>query len=190
MAEVKEGTELRTGAATLDGKEAVIGTTMLLIGENSRTAAQRVAARLDEIAPSLPDGVVARAVYDRTRLVEATIRTVEKNLVEGALLVVVVLFLVLGNFRAAFVTACVIPLSMLFTITGMVESRISANLMSLGAIDFGIIVDGAVIVVENCLRLLAEEQHRRGRVLTRTERFGTILARGAARSSGRACSAR
>jgi cobalt-zinc-cadmium resistance protein CzcA len=175
VAEVKEGTALRTGAATLDGKEAVIGTAMLLIGENSRTAAQRVAARLDEIAPSLPDGVVARAVYDRTRLVEATIRTVEKNLVEGAILVVVVLFLVLGNFRAAFVTACVIPLSMLFTITGMVESRISANLMSLGAIDFGIIVDGAVIVVENCLRLLAEEQHRRGRVLTRTERFGTIL---------------
>ena len=175
VAEVKEGTALRTGAATLDGKEAVIGTTMLLIGENSRTAAQRVAARLEEIAPSLPDGVVARAVYDRTRLVEATIRTVEKNLVEGAILVVVVLFLVLGNFRAAFVTACVIPLAMLFTITGMVESRISANLMSLGAIDFGIIVDGAVIVVENCLRLLAEEQHRRGRVLTRTERFRTIL---------------
>ena len=175
VAEVKEGTALRTGAATLDGKETVIGTTMLLIGDNSRTAAQRVAARLEEIAPSLPDGVVARAVYDRTRLVEATIRTVEKNLVEGAILVVVVLFLVLGNFRAAFVTACVIPLSMLFTITGMVENRISANLMSLGAIDFGIIVDGAVIVVENCLRLLAEEQHRRGRVLTRTERFGTIL---------------
>ena len=175
VAEVKEGTALRTGAATLDGKETVIGTTMLLIGENSRTAAGRVASRLEEIAPSLPDGVVARPVYDRTRLVDATIRTVEKNLVEGAILVVVVLFLVLGNFRAAFVTACVIPLSMLFTISGMVESRISANLMSLGAIDFGIIVDGAVIVVENCLRLLAEEQHRRGRVLTRSERFGTIL---------------
>jgi heavy metal efflux system protein len=176
VAEVKEGTDLRTGAATLNGKETVIGTTMLLIGENSRTAAQHVSARLDEIARSLPDGVVARAIYDRTRLVEATIQTVEKNLLEGALLVVVVLFLILGDFRAAFVTACVIPLSMLFTITGMVENRISANLMSLGAIDFGIIVDGAVIVVENCLRLLAEEQQRRGRVLTRTERFGTILA--------------
>ena len=175
VAEVKEGTDLRTGAATLDGKETVIGTTMLLIGDNSRTAAQRVAARLAEIAPSLPDGVVARAIYDRTRLVEATIWTVEKNLLEGALLVVVVLFLILGNFRAAFVTACVIPLSMLFTITGMVENRISANLMSLGAIDFGIIIDGAVIVVENCLRVLAEEQHRRGRLLTRTERFGAIL---------------
>ncbi len=176
VAEVKEGTDLRTGAATLDGKEAVIGTTMLLIGENSRTAAQRVAAKLDEVARSLPDGVVARAIYDRTKLVEATIWTVEKNLLEGALLVVVVLFLVLGNFRAAFVTACVIPLAMLFTITGMVENQISANLMSLGAIDFGIIIDGAVIVVENCLRLLAEEQHRRGRILTRSERFGTILA--------------
>ena len=174
IAEVKEGPELRTGAATLDGKETVIGTAMLLIGENSRTAAQRVAARLDEIAASLPEGVVARVFYDRTQLVEATIWTVEKNLLEGALLVVVVLFLVLGNFRAAFVTACVIPLSMLFTITGMVENHISANLMSLGAIDFGIIVDGAVIVVENCLRLLAEEQHRRGRVLTRLERFATI----------------
>ncbi|MGQ0581955.1 MAG: efflux RND transporter permease subunit [Reyranella sp.] len=175
VAEVKEGTDLRTGAATLDGKETVIGTTMLLIGDNSRTVAQRVAARLDEIARSLPDGVVARAIYDRTQLVEATIWTVEKNLLEGALLVVVVLFLILGNFRAAFVTACVIPLAMAFTITGMVENRISANLMSLGAIDFGIIIDGAVIVVENCLRLLAEEQHRRGRILTRTERFGTIL---------------
>ncbi len=176
VAEVKEGTDLRTGAATLDGKETVIGTTMLLIGENSRTAAQRVGAKLDEIARSLPDGVVARVIYDRTKLVEATVWTVEKNLLEGALLVVVVLFLILGNFRAAFVTACVIPLSMLFTITGMVENHISANLMSLGAIDFGIIVDGAVIVVENCLRLLAEEQHKRGRLLTRNERFETILA--------------
>jgi len=176
VAEVREGTDLRTGAATLDGKETVIGTTMLLIGENSRTAAQLVASKLDAIASSLPEGVAAKTIYDRTKLVEATIWTVEKNLLEGALLVIVVLFLILGNFRAAFVTACVIPLSMLFTITGMVENRISANLMSLGAIDFGIIVDGAVIVVENCLRLLAEEQHKRGRLLTRNERFATILA--------------
>jgi len=176
VAEVKEGTDLRTGAASVNGHEAVVGTTMLLIGDNSRTAAQRVAAKLAGIAPSLPDGVVARTVYDRTRLVEATIATVEKNLLEGALLVVVVLFLILGNFRAAFVTACVIPLAMLVTITGMVQNRISANLMSLGAIDFGIIVDGAVIVVENCLRLLAGEQHRRGRILTQQERFATILA--------------
>jgi cobalt-zinc-cadmium resistance protein CzcA len=176
VAEVREGTDLRTGAATLDGKETVIGTTMLLIGDNSRTVAQRVAAKLEEIGRSLPDGVIARALYDRTKLVDATVWTVEKNLLEGALLVIVVLFLILGNFRAAFVTACVIPLSMLITIIGMVENRISANLMSLGAIDFGIIVDGAVIVVENCLRLLGEEQHRRGRLLTRQERFDTILA--------------
>lgn len=176
VADVKEGTDLRTGAATLNGQETVIGTAMLLIGENSRSAAQGVAKRLTEIARSLPEGLEARPFYDRTRLVEATITTVEKNLAEGALLVIVVLFLILGNFRAAFVTACVIPLSMLITITGMVENRISANLMSLGAIDFGIIVDGAVIVVENCLRLLAEEQHRRGRVLSRAERFETILA--------------
>jgi cobalt-zinc-cadmium resistance protein CzcA len=175
VAEVQEGSELRTGAATSDGKETVLGTAMLLIGENSRTVAQRIAARLGEIARSLPDGVVTRAVYDRTRLVEATIETVQKNLLEGALLVIVVLFLILGNIRAAIVTACVIPLAMLFTISGMVQSRVSANLMSLGAIDFGIIIDGAVIIVENCLRLLAEEQQRRGRLLSPEERMGTIL---------------
>jgi cobalt-zinc-cadmium resistance protein CzcA len=175
VAEVQEGNELRTGAATSDGKETVLGTAMLLIGENSRTVAQRIAARLGEIARSLPDGVVTRAVYDRTRLVEATIETVQKNLLEGALLVIVVLFLILGNIRAAIVTACVIPLAMLFTISGMVQSRVSANLMSLGAIDFGIIIDGAVIIVENCLRLLAGEQQRRGRLLSPEERMGTIL---------------
>ena len=176
VADVKEGHELRTGAASTDGKETVLGTAMLLIGENSRTVAQRVAARLQDIAKSLPDGVVARTVYDRTHLVEATIATVEKNLIEGAALVIAVLFLILGNLRAALITACVIPLSMLFTITGMVETRVSANLMSLGAIDFGIIVDGAVIIVENCLRLLAEAQHRRGRLLTLEERMETIRA--------------
>ncbi|MFG1301605.1 CusA/CzcA family heavy metal efflux RND transporter [Xanthobacter sp. V3C-3] len=175
IADVREGRELRTGAATLNGEEVVLGTTMLLIGENSRTVAQRVAARLEDISRSLPEGVVARAVYDRAHLVEATIATVEKNLLEGALFVVVVLFVLLGNFRAALVTACVIPLSMMLTITGMVENKVSANLMSLGAIDFGIIIDGAVIIVENCLRLLAQEQHRRGRLLTRAERFETIL---------------
>jgi cobalt-zinc-cadmium resistance protein CzcA len=176
VAEVSEGRELRTGAATMNGKEAVIGTAMLLIGENSRSAAQRVAAKLKDVERSLPDGVIARPVYDRTTLVEATIATVEKNLLEGAILVIVILFLILGNIRAAIATACVIPLSMLFTVTGMVEARVSANLMSLGAIDFGIIIDGAVIIVENCLRLLAQEQHRRGRLLTRDERFETILA--------------
>ena len=175
VAEVREGRELRTGAATLNGKETVVGTAMLLIGENSRTVAQRVATRLDEIARSLPEGVVARTLYDRTKLVEATIATVEKNLLEGALLVIIILFMILGNFRAAIATALVIPLSMLITVTGMVETRVSANLMSLGAIDFGIIIDGAVIIVENCLRLLAEEQRRQGRVLSREERFETIL---------------
>ena len=176
LADVQEGQELRTGAATLNGKEAVIGTAMLLIGENSRSAAERVAAKLKAVEPSLPEGVAARTVYDRTALVEATIATVEKNLIEGALLVIAVLFLLLGNIRAAIVTACVIPLSMLIAVTGMVENRVSANLMSLGAIDFGIIIDGAVIIVENCLRLLAAEQHRRGRLLTTQERFDTILA--------------
>jgi heavy metal efflux system protein len=176
VAQVKEGRELRTGAATLDGQETVLGTAMLLIGENSRAVAKRVADKLAAIAPSLPEGVVARTVYDRTTLVEATVATVEKNLAKGALLVVVVLFLILGNLRAAIVTALVIPLSMLFTVTGMVEQRVSANLMSLGAIDFGIIIDGAVIIVENCLRLLAEEQRRLGRLLSRAERFATIRA--------------
>ncbi|QAU44085.1 efflux RND transporter permease subunit [Bradyrhizobium guangzhouense] len=176
VADVREGTDLRTGAATLNGNEVVLGTAMLLIGENSRTVAQRVAARLKEIGRSLPDGVVTHTVYDRTRLVEATITTVARNLFEGALLVIVVLFLTLGNFKAAVATACVIPLSVLFAITGMVEDKVSANLMSLGAIDFGIIIDGAVIIVENCLRLLAAEQGRLGRVLNREERFETILA--------------
>lgn len=176
VAEVREGTDLRTGAATLNANEVVLGTAMLLIGENSRTVAQRVASRLKEIGRSLPDGVVTHTVYDRTRLVEATVATVARNLLEGALLVIAVLFLTLGNFRAAVATACVIPLSMLFAVTGMVENKVSANLMSLGAIDFGIIIDGAVIIVENCLRLLALEQNRLGRVLTREERFETILA--------------
>ncbi len=167
----------------------VLGTAMLLIGENSRTVARRVAAKLNDIARSLPEGVIARTVYDRTHLVEATIKTVEKNLVEGAILVITVLFLILGNFRAALVTACVIPLSMAMTMTGMVENRVSANLMSLGAIDFGIIIDGAVIIVENCLRLLAAAQHEKGRLLTSEERW-TPFAADRLRSSSRACSAR
>lgn len=176
VAEVREGTELRTGAATIDGRETVLGTAMLLIGENSRTVAQKVDTKLADIARSLPEGVVTTTVYDRTQLVEATIATVQSNLTEGELLVIAVLFLILGNIRAAIVTACVIPLAMLFTITGMVENRVSANLMSLGAIDFGIIVDGAVIIVENCLRLLAQEQRRLGRLLSTEERFAAILS--------------
>jgi len=176
VAEVREGKELRTGAATLNGQETVLGTAMLLIGENSRIVAQRVAAKLKDIEKSLPEGVVARTVYDRTTLVEATIATVEKNLFEGAVLVIVILFLFLGNIRAALITAAVIPLSMLFAFTGMVEYKVSANLMSLGAIDFGIIIDGVVIIVESCMAVLAAEQHRRGRLLNPAERFEAILA--------------
>ncbi len=171
VAEVGEGSELRTGAATKDGHEVVLGTVFMLIGENSRAVAQRAAAKLKEIDATLPDGVTARAVYDRTALVDRTIATVRKNLLEGALLVVAVLFLLLGNLRAALITAAVIPLTMLMTITGMVENRVSANLMSLGALDFGLIVDGAVIIVENCLRRFGESQHRLGRLLDRDERF-------------------
>ena len=175
VAEVREGQELRSGAASINGEETVLGTAMLLIGENSRTVSRSVAAKLRDIARSLPAGVMTRTVYDRTQLVEATIATVEKNLLEGAVLVIVILFLFLGNIRAAVATACIIPLSMLFTMTGMVEYKVSANLMSLGAIDFGIIVDGAIIIVESCLALLAAAQLRLGRLLTTAERFETIL---------------
>ncbi len=175
VAEVAIGQELRTGAATHDGQEVVLATAIMLLGENSRTVSARVDEKVREINRTLPAGVKAVAVYNRTNLVDATIATVQKNLLEGALLVVVVLFLLLGNFRAALLTALVIPLSMLFTITGMVAGKVSGNLMSLGALDFGIIVDGAVIIVENCLRRLAEDQHHRGRLLQRAERFETVF---------------
>ena len=175
VAEVLEGKELRTGAATENGAEVVLGTVFMLIGENSRTVSQRVAAKLAEVNRSLPEGVIAKTVYDRTTLVERTIRTVALNLAEGALLVIAVLLAMLGNWRAALITAAVIPLSMLFLITGMVENRVSANLMSLGALDFGLIVDGAVIIVENCLRRIALEQHRLGRLLERAERFEAVF---------------
>jgi heavy metal efflux system protein len=174
IAEVGLGSELRTGAATQGGQEIVLGTAMMLIGENSRAVAERVAARLKEINRSLPEGVIARAVYNRSTLVDKTIETVRKNLLEGALLVVAVLFLLLGNLRAALITAMVIPLSMLLTITGMVENQISANLMSVGALDFGLIVDGAVIIVENCIRRLGAEQQN-GRSLNRSERFAVVI---------------
>ena len=171
VADVIIGEELRTGAATENGREIVLGTAFMLMGENSRTVARAVAARLEEASRSLPEGVIVTPVYDRTELVDRTIRTVETNLVEGALLVIVVLFLLLGNIRAALITAAIIPLSMLLTITGMVQNRVSGNLMSLGALDFGLIIDGAVIIVENCLRRFGLEQHRLGRLLTRDERF-------------------
>ena len=171
VADVVIGSELRTGAATQNGEEIVLGTTFMLIGENSRTVSIAVDEKIAEIADTLPAGVNIEAVYNRTTLVDRTIATVEKNLAEGALLVIVILFLLLGNVRAAFITAAVIPLAMLMTITGMVENKVSGNLMSLGALDFGLIVDGAVIIVENCLRRFSDEQKRLGRLLLREERF-------------------
>ncbi|MEO6212338.1 MAG: CusA/CzcA family heavy metal efflux RND transporter [Vicinamibacterales bacterium] len=175
VADVMFGNELRTGAATENGKEVVLGTVLMLMGENSRIVAQRVAAKMKEVNATLPPGVVARTVYDRTILVDATIETVSHNLLVGALLVIAILFLFLGNIQAAIITACVIPLSMLMAISGMVERGVSGNLLSLGALDFGIIVDGAVIIVENCMRRLAERQRAVGRILTRTERFETVF---------------
>jgi cobalt-zinc-cadmium resistance protein CzcA len=174
VAEVSIGRNLRTGAATENGREVVLGTVFMLVGENSRVVSQRTAERLAEVNRSLPEGLVARTVYDRTTLVDKTITTVQLNLTEGALLVVVVLFLFLGNLRAALVTAMVIPLSMLLLITGMVANGVSANLMSLGALDFGLIVDGAVIIVENCMLRLSQRQHGLGRLLTGEERLHTV----------------
>ena len=171
VADVVMGQELRTGAATENGREVVLGTVFMLAGENSRIVARAAAERLAEAAKALPPGVKAEAIYDRTELVERAIGTVEKNLIEGALLVIVILFLLLGNIRAALITAAVIPITMLMTITGMLRAGVSGNLMSLGALDFGLIVDGAVIIVENCLRRFGEAQHRLGRLLDRDERF-------------------
>ena len=176
VAQVEIGRELRSGAATENGREVVLGTVFMLIGENSRSVSQAVASRLEQINRSLPAGVVAVTVYDRTDLVEKAIATVKKNLFEGALLVVAVLFLFLGNIRAALITAMVIPLAMLFTFTGMFTNKVSANLMSLGALDFGIIVDGAVVIVENAIRRLAHAQQRHGRLLTRSERLHEVFA--------------
>ncbi|MET4618335.1 cobalt-zinc-cadmium resistance protein CzcA [Stenotrophomonas sp. 2619] len=171
VAQVQDGPELRSGAATQNGHEVVMGTVVMLIGANSRDVAQAAAARLQLAQASLPEGVTVTASYDRTALVDRTIDTVAKNLIEGALLVIVVLFALLGNFRAALITAAVIPLAMLFTLTGMARGGVSANLMSLGALDFGLIVDGAVIIIENCLRRFGERQHALGRDMTAAERF-------------------
>ena len=175
VAEVRYGKELRTGAATMDGQETVLGTAFMLLGENSRTVAKAVAEKLVEVNRSLPEGVVAEAVYNRTELVDKTIVTVKNNLLEGAILVIVVLFVLLGNMQAAFIVALVIPLSMLFAITGMASNKVSGNLMSLGAIDFGLIVDGAVIVVENTLRRLGLAQQRLVRLLTIEERLNEVV---------------
>ncbi|MBW8453215.1 CusA/CzcA family heavy metal efflux RND transporter [Stutzerimonas stutzeri] len=176
IAEVGIGRELRSGAATDNGREVVLGTAFMLVGENSRSVSQAVAQRLEIINQNLPEGVSAITVYDRTDLVDKAIATVRKNLIEGAILVIAVLFLFLGNLRAALITAMVIPLSMLFTFTGMATNKVSANLMSLGALDFGIIVDGAVVIVENAIRRLAHAQEKHGRILTRSERFHEVFA--------------
>ncbi len=171
VAQVGLGKQLRTGAATENGEEVVLGSVFMLMGENSRTVSQRVSAKLADVNKTLPLGVVARTVKDRTRLVDATLRTVRDNLIEGALLVIAVLFALVGNFRAAILMSLTIPLSVFFAMTGMVENKISGNLMSLGAIDFGMIVDGAVVVVENILRRFGERQKHLGRLLTRGERL-------------------
>jgi cobalt-zinc-cadmium resistance protein CzcA len=176
VAEVAVGRELRTGAATDNGREVVLGTVFMLIGQNSRMVSQAVDKKMAQINRTLPAGVKAITVYDRTVLVDKAINTVKKNLLEGAVLVIAVLFLFLGNIRAALITAMVIPLSMLFTFTGMVSYKVSANLMSLGALDFGIIVDGAVVIVENCVRRLANAQLQHQRPLTRAERFHEVFA--------------
>lgn len=175
VASVEIGTELRMGAASMNGREVVVGTAMMLIGANSRTVAATVDARMADVNHTLPPDVRAVAIYNRTKLVDATIHTISKNLGEGAALVVVILFLLLGNFRAAFITALAIPLSMLVTAIGMVQTKVSGNLLSLGAIDFGIIIDGSVIIVENCLRMLAERQHQLERQLTLPERLETVF---------------
>ncbi|ARG15508.1 TPA: CusA/CzcA family heavy metal efflux RND transporter [Acinetobacter nosocomialis] len=175
VASVSIGHDLRTGGATYNGQETVLGIAMMMMGENSKTIAKAIDQKVQEIQRSLPQGVVIETVYDRSSLVDKAIKTVAKNLIEGAILVIVILFIFLGNFRAALITACIIPLAMLFTLTGMAEQKISANLMSLGALDFGIIVDGAVVIVENCIRRLAEGQHLKGRLLTRSERFTEVF---------------
>lgn len=175
IAEVKIGSSFRTGASTVDGEEAVVGGALMLAGSNSRIVARDVAQRLASLEEKLPSEMILRPLYNRSDLVNRTLRTVETNLIEGAALVMLILFALLGNFRAALIVALVIPLSMLFAVTGMVESRVSGNLMSLGAIDFGLIIDGAVVMVENIVRRLADRQRELGRALHKGERFDTIL---------------
>ncbi|GAB4383913.1 MAG: CusA/CzcA family heavy metal efflux RND transporter [Phycisphaerales bacterium] len=174
VAQVAVGKELRTGAATHDGQEVVIGTAMMLLGANSRTVSKDVHDRMEQISKTLPENVKVKTLYNRTYLVEATLHTIKKNLFEGAILVIVILLLLLGNLRAAIIVACAIPLSILFAVTGMVQEKVSANLLSLGAVDFGIIVDGAVVFVENIVRRASEEQEHKRRRLTNEERLSII----------------
>ncbi|OUY06227.1 efflux RND transporter permease subunit [Acinetobacter populi] len=175
VAQVSIGHDLRTGGATYNGEETVLGIAMMMMGENSKTVAHAIDVKVKEIQKTLPKGVEIEMVYNRSDLVDKAIKTVAKNLIEGAILVIIILFMFLGNFRAALITACIIPLSMLFTLAGMAEQKVSANLMSLGALDFGIIIDGAVVIVENCIRRLAEAQQHKGRILTRSERFSEVF---------------
>lgn len=175
VAEVLIGSQSRNGAATENGQEVVLGTVFMLTGENSRTVSAAVEARLAQINQTLPAGVIAKPFYNRTILIDKAINTVKTNMLEGALLVIAILFIFLGNMRAAIITMLVIPLAMLFTFTGMAAGKVSANLMSLGALDFGIIIDGAVVIVENCMRRLAHAQAQQGRLLTQAERFDEVF---------------
>lgn len=176
VARVSVGGDLRTGAASRDGQETVVGSALMLVGANSRTVAQAVGDKLQEISKTMPPGVVIVPTLDRSQLVLATVTTVARNLTEGAILVVVILFALLGNWRAAVIAAMVIPLSLLFSAIGMNSLHISGNLMSLGALDFGLIIDGAVIIVENALRRLAHRQQQQGRLLTLSERLEEVIA--------------
>lgn len=175
VATVEIGREPRLGGASRDGHEAVLGTALMIAGGNSRTVAQAAAERLEQVDDSLPPGIVATTVLNRSELVNSTIATVARNLTEGALLVVLVLFLLLGNIRAATITALMIPLSFLFAVIGMNRFGISGNLMSLGALDFGLMVDGGVVVIENTLLLLTQRRAQLGRLLTRHERLDVAV---------------
>ncbi|HET7709978.1 MAG TPA: efflux RND transporter permease subunit, partial [Sphingomicrobium sp.] len=175
VATVQIGGELRTGSASLEGRELVIGTVLMLAGSNSRIVADAAADKLEEVKSALPPGITIRPLYNRSQLVQATIWTVEENLIIGALLVAAVLFWLLGNIRGAIIATLVIPLSFLMMAIGMNRYGVSGNLMSLGALDFGLIVDGSIIIIENCLRRLAERQHHEGRLLSLSERLHEVF---------------
>ncbi len=178
VANVSVGGDLRTGAASMNGHEVVVGTTLMLIGENSRTVAKAVGERLENVKKSLPAGISITTTLDRSKLVNATVSTVERNLTEGAILVAAALFLLLGNWRASLIAVLIIPFSFLMMASGMNYFKVPGNLMSLGALDFGLIVDGSVIIIENCLRRLAERQHHEGRLLSLKERLEETMAAG------------
>jgi heavy metal efflux system protein len=175
VASVRIGSDFRTGAATVNGQEALVAYTLMLTGENSRLVAQRAHATIEEVRQKLPANMEITTLYDRSELVNRTIRTVRNNLLEGAVLVIAVLFALLGNWRAALIAASAIPLSMLFAIIGMVRFGVSGNLMSLGAVDFGLIVDGSVVIAENAVRVIGMRRRAAGRDLTFEERLRAIV---------------